>query len=164
MPVGLIVAGIGLGMQFFGGLKQGAALKRAGKYEAERLNFNADVNELLAVDAAGRGFESASRQRALTRGVVGSQRAAFAGQNVDVGVGSAIDVQADAAFLGELDAQQILRDSEKEAWGYRVAAADRRQAAKVAKETGQSQGNAAIFGATGSTLIGAGSLLAQKYQ
>jgi hypothetical protein len=160
---GFVLAGIGLGISAIGGMKQAAALKRAGRYEGERLEFNAQISDLLATDAVGRGFESASRQRALTRGVIGTQRAGFAGQNVDVNVGSAVDVQADAAFLGELDAQRLLQDSEREAWGYQVQAFDRRMAAKVARETGQSQGNAVMFGTAGSTLTGAGSLLLARY-
>jgi hypothetical protein len=159
----LIIAGIGTGLSLWGGLKQSAALKRAGKLEEARQNFNADVYDLLATDAAGRGFEGASRQRAGTRGLIGTARAGYAGQNVDVNVGSAIDVQADAAFHGELDAQRILQDSEREAWGYRVQAYDRRLAGRVARETGQSQGNAAMFGAVGSTLTSAGSIAAQKW-
>ena len=118
---------------------------------------------MQARDALGRGAEAASRQRAVTRGVIGTQRAGYAGQNVDVGVGSAIDVQADAALLGELDAQTLIQNAEREAWGYKVEGADRRMAADVARKGGAAQASAITWGAAGSTLTGASSLLLQRY-
>jgi hypothetical protein len=163
MPWPLIIQGVGLGLQFLGGLFSGRAAKQAGQAEAERQNFNAQIADLQADDALQRGVDLASRQRMLTRQVVGTQRAGYGGQNVDVGVGSAVDVQADAALLGELDAKQIQFDAEREAWGYRVAAADRRLAAEVARKTGNAQGNAAYFGAAGTLLTGS-ALLVDKYR
>lgn len=148
--------------KFFGGLFAGQGAKRAGRMEADRLNFNAEIAELQAQDAEQRGVDAAGKQRAVTRQVIGTQRAGFAAQNVDVNVGSAIDVQADAALLGELDARTIEHNAAREAWGYRATAIDRRLAANVAKQTGQAQGNAAIVGAAG-TLISDVGLLADKY-
>jgi hypothetical protein len=152
----------GLGMQAFGGIMAGRAAKRAGKAEAERLEYNADIADLQAADALQRGVDAAGKQRAVTRQVIGTQRAGFAGQNVDVNVGSAVDVQADAALLGEHDAQQITANAEREAWGYRVEAVDRRLAARNARQNGNAAGNAAYFQTAGTLMTGTG-LLAEKY-
>jgi hypothetical protein len=160
-PFTLFLIG-GAAVKFLGGIFQGRAAKRAGKAEGERLDFNADVSELQAADALGRGYEATSRQRSLTRQVIGQQRAGFAGQNVDVTVGSAVDVQADAALLGELDAQQIQQNAEREAWGYQVGALDQRFAAENARKNGNAAGNAAYFGAVG-TLMTDTALMADKY-
>jgi hypothetical protein len=158
----LILLGAGAALKFIGGIISGKGAKEAGRLEQERLNFNADIADLQAADAEQRGVEAVSNQRAATRQVIGTQRAGYAAQNVDVHVGSAVDVAADAALLGELDAQTIQRNAEREAWGYRAQAVDRRMAGNVARQSGNSQGNAAYFGAAG-TLISDASLLADKY-
>lgn len=158
----LIVAGVGAGLKFLGGIIAGKGAKEAGRLEQQRQYFNADIADLQADDALQRGVDAVSRQRAAARQIIGTQRAGYSGQNVDVHVGSAVDVAADAALLGELDAQTIQHNAEREAWGYRVQAVDRRMAGDVARQSGNSQGNAAYFGAAG-TLISEGSLLADKY-
>jgi hypothetical protein len=88
--------------------------------------------------------------------LIGTQRAGFAGQNVDVGQGSPTDVQGDAAYLGELDALKIRNNAAREAWGYRVQAQNARMG-------GQNAQTASQYGAA-ATLIGGGiSLLASRY-
>jgi hypothetical protein len=159
----LIILGAGLAIDAIGKWKSGAAAKKAGQAEAARLEYNALIADLQADDALGRGADAVSKQRAVTRGVIGTQRAGFSGQNVDVNVGSAIDVQADAALLGEIDAQTLMHNAEREAWGYQAEALDLRIAADTARRTGAAQQSAARWGAVGSTLIGSGNLLLQKY-
>lgn len=158
----LIIAGVGAGLQFLGGIIAGRGAKNTGKLEHERLNFNAAIADLQAADAEQRGVDAAGKQRATTRQVIGTQRAGYAAQNVDIHVGSAVDVAADAALLGELDAQTIQRNAEREAWGYRAQAENLRMAGEVARQSGNSQGNAAYVGAAG-TLMTNATLLADKY-
>lgn len=153
---------IGSAVKFFGGLKAGKAAKEAGRQEFERNEFNAKIAELQAGDAIQRGVDEQSKHRAQVRGLVGTQRAGYAAQNIDVGVGSAVDVQADAAFLGELDAQQIMANAEREAWGYDVQATDARAQGLYALQNGNSAGNAAYFNAT-ANLITETTLYADKY-
>jgi hypothetical protein len=85
---------------------QGAE-KEAADSQADLADYNAAVAELQAKDAETRGAEEANRFRKSVNVMVGAQRAGFAAGNIDVGFGSAVDVQADAAFLGELDALTI---------------------------------------------------------
>jgi hypothetical protein len=90
-------------------------------------------------------------------------------------------VQADAAFLGELDALTVRTNAAREAWGYQVQAEDLRRHAQIARKEGayaaqtgavegaayREAGNAASSASKlniASTLVGAGSsLLAQRY-
>jgi hypothetical protein len=102
--------------------------------------------------------------------MVGTQRAGQAAGGVDVGYGSTVDVQADAKYLGELDAQTIRQNAQREAWGYKVTAVDYRKQAEVTRMTGenaliagQTAQTTARIGAVGGTILGVGSLLAQKY-
>jgi hypothetical protein len=167
----------GLATQAYGSWKAGSAAKKAGEAQqraadsqAELSEFNSDVAELQAADALARGAEEEARFRSMVRTSVGAQVAAFAGSNIDVGFGSAVDVQADAAYLGELDAQTIRNNAMREAWGYNVEAEDSRRRADITRREGvmlaeagrQNQTNARI-GAIGSLAIGTGSLLQQRY-
>jgi hypothetical protein len=136
-------------VQVAGQIKAGHAAKKAGEY-------NAQVAELQAQDALDRGRQDEATYRQGVRTVMGSQRADFAGQNIDVESQSALDVSADTAYLGELDAQQIRTNAQREAWGYKVQANQSRM-------QGSAQANAQYYGAAGSALNGATTLLGMKY-
>lgn len=147
----------------------GDAQQAAANSEADLSDYNAGVAELQGQDSLERGAIAESRFRTQVRGAIGRQRAGIAGSNVDVGYGSAVDVQGDAAYLGELDALTIRTNAAREAWGYKVQAEDLRTRATIARKTGvyqaaagaaaASTANTAAFG----TLLGGGSLLAAKY-
>lgn len=160
-----------------GGIKAGNAAKRAGEKEQEAANSqadladaNANIADLQAADAIQRGAQEEQRFRSLVRGAIGAQRAGFAASNIDVGQGSAVDVQADAATLGELDALTIRTNAAREAWGYKVQAFDARKGAEImrksgvyAAEAGRSQQVASRYGVGASLLSGGASLLEAKY-
>jgi hypothetical protein len=157
--------------------KAGKQEKKAGELQQEAANdqaslsdYNAEVTDLQAQDALARGAEAEQRFRTGIKGIIGSQRAQLAAGNVDVGFGSSLDVQADAAFLGELDALTIRTNAAREAWGYKVEGEDLRRQAEITRKTGvqlaaagrqrQSQANAAAFG---TILGGATSLVQMRY-
>jgi hypothetical protein len=173
----LLLAGVGTGLQVYGAVKQGKAQKEAGKRQQEAANseatiqdYNAQVADLQSQDAVDRGAEEESRYRSQIRGAIGSQRANIAAGNIDVGFGSAVDVQADAAFLGELDAMQIKTNAAREAWGYQVQAEDYRKRAEITRKEGvyleKAGGQAAqssYLQAAGSLIGGTASLLQMRY-
>lgn len=165
-----VMTGIALGsviastvMQVKGQHAAGAAAGRAAESQAQQYEFNAGIADLQAQDAAQRGLEEEQRFRTQVRGLIGTQRAGFAGQNVVVGDGSAADVQADSARLGELDAQQVRANAQREAWGFQVQADDLRMGAKVARQGGQAARTAANWQAAGSVLSAGSSLLLSRY-
>ena len=172
-----ILGGISLGMQAIGQIRAGQAAGRAGEAQraaaesgAELQEYNAQVAELQAKDALERGAEQESGFRMQVRGAVGAQRAGFAAGNIDVSSGSAVDVQADAAFLGELDALTIRTNAAREAWGFKVQASDLRQRAQIARRegvyleaAGRTQAQAAYLGAAGTLLGGGASLYQARY-
>jgi len=173
--VGIAAAGVGL--QAYGQYKSGHAQQdaadasaRASESQAELQDFNAHVAELQAADSLDRGNLEADQFRGQVRGTIGTQRVAQAASNVDVGYGSAVDVQADAAYLGKLDEMTIRTNAAREAWGYQVTALNYRQQAKIDRETAAAQrkGGAAAatagnIAAIGTIATGAGSLLMTKY-
>lgn len=159
--------------------KAGNAAKRAGlaaeaasDSQAELADWNASVADLQAQDAIARGSEAEARFRASVKGMIGSQRAGQAAGNIDVNFGSTVDVQADAAYLGELDALTIKTNAAREAWGFNVQGQDlRRRAvitrkegdqARIAGDVAKSQSKWEI-GTTIATGVGQAGLLAQSY-
>ena len=148
----------------------GQAQQRAAEKQAQLADYNAAVADLQAVDAYHRGEIEAHRFRARTRGVIGEQRTQFAAGNIDVGYGSTVDVQADAAFLGELDALTISNNAAREAWGYRVEKKDLEIQADILRTEGANalvagiqRRNAQRLGAVSNVFGGAGSLLSTYY-
>lgn len=160
-----------------GQLAAGGAARRAGELSqeaaessAELADFNAQVADIQAGDAILRGVEEEGRFRTVVRGAIGAQRAGFAAANIDVGFGSAVDVQADSAMLGELDALTIRTNAAREAWGYKVTAVDFRKRGEITRKegvnmaaAGREQQKAARWGAVATIVGTAGSLLAAKY-
>ncbi len=163
----LAIAGVGYGIQAVGQIKAGNAAKRAGtaqreaaESEAALQDYNAGVADLQSKDAIERGQVEEQKFRSGVRVMIGSQRAAAAGGNVDVNYGSPVDVQADAAFLGEQDALTIRNNAAREAWGYDVQASDLRKRAEIARKegvyleaAGKQQQTASRYAAAG-TIIG----------
>ncbi len=166
-----------LAVSAFSAYKQGKATKQAGKLaneaaqeEAKVIDYNAAIADQQAADAMTRGQEREQRARQATRGIIGSQRAGFAASGVDVSSGSAADVQADAAFLGELDALTEETNAAREAWGFKVQAQDLRNRANVTRKTGVNQekaanaaGNAAYIGGAANVIGGTANLLQARY-
>jgi hypothetical protein len=149
VPIMIGLAAGGTAISAIGQIKGGNAAKSQG-------DFNAAVAEQQAQDALARGTQDEERFRQGVRTLIGSQRASFAGQGVDVGTGSAADVQADAAYLGELDANTIRQNAARTAAGFKVQAENYRMGGSNAQTAG-------YFGAASTVLGTAGSLLAAKY-
>lgn len=114
----------------------GVQQNEAAKSEAGLQDWNANIARLQAADAIERGREAEERFRQGVKMQIGGMRAGFASQNVDVGFGSAVDTQADAAYLGELDALQIRTNAAREAWGYNVQAEDYGKRAEITRKSG----------------------------
>jgi len=161
--IALALAVGGTIMNAVGQKKAGNAAGRAAESQAQQLEYNATVADLQAGDALARGAEDESSFRSQVRGLIGTQRTTLASTGVDVGFGSAADVQADAAYLGEIDARRLVANAQREAWGFRVQADDLRMGADVARQGGQAARTAGSWGAATSVVGGTGSLLLSRY-
>jgi hypothetical protein len=139
--VGLAIAGTATSA--VASVKSGNAAKRAGEKQreasesqAELADYNADVADLQAADAIARGADEESKFRTSVRQMIGTTRADFGASGVDVGFGTALDVYADQAMIGEQDALQIRTNAAREAWGYKVQATDLRRRGDIARKEG----------------------------
>lgn len=132
-----------------------------GQHETGQANkrlaeYNANVAEYQADDAIKRGEVAAGRRRLQTKQVIGDQRVSLASQGVEINEGSAVDVQANAAYLGELDAVTIKNNAAREAWGYKVQAKDLTARGNIAAMTADSM-------AANTLLTGSSNLMLARY-
>jgi hypothetical protein len=167
MPIATTTALLALtaasaGSQAVGSLRQGGAAKRQANYEAGLADINATIAGLQADDALARGREAASKVRGDTRQLLGTQRTAAAASGVDISTGSAADVQRDTSYLGELDAQTILNNARREAWGLEVDAMNARATGRLTRMAGRNAAAAGRIGATNSLLTGGAQILSAR--
>jgi hypothetical protein len=157
----LITAGAGTGMSVAGQLAAGneaaqaatvdagtiaqtgelnaQLIEKGSELNAEVHDFNAAALEGQATDAVARGKEQETQFRTQLKQFIGTQRTSFAGQGVEVSSGSALDVQKDTAYQGELDALTIRTNAAREAWGYTVQAQGETLQAKNTRQLGTLQ-------------------------
>jgi hypothetical protein len=150
-----VLLGAKTALDVAGSIRSGNAARAQGEYEGAALDQNARLEDLRAADAIARGHEASLRQRTATQGAVGDVRASLGAQGVDLGVGSAADVQSETQHMGELDRITIENNARREAWGFNVAAADYRNQANLARLGGKNTAAARRLEA-GSTLLTAG--------
>lgn len=116
--------------------------------------MNATISEKRARDALERGALEEQQKREQVAQVQGKQRAAMAANGLDLTFGSPLDTLVDTATLGELDALTIRKNSAREAYDYRVQAANGRADASLARANAQNTKTAGYVSAFGTVLSG----------
>lgn len=114
----------------------GAATTVAGAYSASRalqtqsmirqqnLDMSKKLSEFQAEDALVQGGFQQQAIRQQGRSLIGSQRAAFAGNGIDVNQGSAAQIQQNTAAISELAAMKTGNEAWRQAFGFKSQAAD----------------------------------------
>lgn len=116
------VALIPLAISMAGSMMQGQQKSAADISQASALTQNAAYLNRAAADARYRGVVDADTQRVQTQNLIGTQRAAMAGNGGVVDDGSYALIQQDTAQYGELDAMIISNNAAREAYGYETQA------------------------------------------
>lgn len=122
-----------------GGYAQSQAMKAKADFEAQQMNTNARLAEMNAKEAIAKGDSDAEKKRAEVRGVLGSQRASYASQGIDIGSGSAMTVQEDTAIQGAVDVETIKNNAYREAWGLKYQAGEARTEAQFRQISGRNE-------------------------
>lgn len=125
-----------------------ASEKEQSRYQKQMYENDARLSRLKADDAIRRGETEAAAVRRGTERTAGAQRAAFAAQGIDVNDGSAVDVGIDTQQMGALDELTVKNNAWREAWGFKVQAANDETGARFARLSSRS--------ATRSTLLTGG--------
>ena len=156
--LGLGLGAAGLGMQTYSSYKEAEAANKAAEWNAGLMETNALNRDAQAEDALRRGQSEAALQKIATRGQIAADRTRYAASGVKVNTGTPVDVAGDTAAWGEYERQQIVANSEREAWGYRTDANTLRQQAAMTRATKQSPWLAAA-----TTGLSGGTNLWQQY-
>jgi hypothetical protein len=115
------------------------ASKAQDRYQRTMADIDARNREIAAEEAMAAGEGRAVRIRGEAARMTGAQRAAFAGQGVDVGTGAPAAVRAETEFFGELDAIQETSNAWREAFGYRTEAQMIRRESKIRSQEARFQ-------------------------
>ena len=116
------LAGIGLIASIAQGALGAFSAIASGQQASAMASYKAQVAENNAKAAIDAGKAQEEQQRLKTAGMISTQRATAAANNIDVNTGSPLDIQVTTAGLGEMDAQTIRNKALKEAYNYRTQA------------------------------------------
>ena len=156
-----LVTALMIGSTAIGGvsaIQQGNAASAAAKYNAQVSTMNAEIMNKNARDAIERGKLEEQRQRQEVAMLTGRQRAAMAANGVDLTFGSPLDTIVDTAMMGELDALTIRSNAAREAYDYKVAAANGMADAALSRSNASAARTGGFLSAAGTVLGGAGEI------
>jgi len=136
------------------------AQSKAGKFQAQIAQRNAEAAAQAARDAQARGLNEGVRMAMAAGQVRGAARAGFGTSGVELTSGSALDVLSDHAMFTELDKQSTKANAEREAYGSLVQAGNYLAQGRADAATGR---NAAIGTVIGGTSQAAGNYYTMKH-
>lgn len=138
---------IGTGLSAYGQMQQS-------KVQSAVAKNNATMAEYAAQDAQRRGEQEAQDIQRKGASLKSTQRAVMAAKGLDLGYGTAADIQDQTDFFTQSDAAMARHNAAKEAWSRRA------QKANYQAEASSTPG---WLGAAGSLLSGAGQV-ADRWQ
>lgn len=119
---------------------QAQSQRQQAKYQSAVADQNADIAEAQAQDAVNRGNIAADQRRRDMRQRQGTQAATMGATGAELSSGNALDIFADTAQFGTLDALTTVNNAQREAYGYQVQGMN----ATAQGNAAQSQARAAV--------------------
>lgn len=135
------------------GLYEASAQDKAGRVTQRLSRYNSLMAQGQAADALARGVQDEQRFRRRGKGLIGKQRAGYAGQGVQVDSGSAAAVQEDTGAIIEEDATTIRLNAAREAWGFQIEAGNLEAQGNIARTEGRNRAIGTLL-STGAQLYG----------
>jgi hypothetical protein len=146
------LGGLGAAISAGGTLLGGLATMGQMNYQAEVAKNNATIASQNATAAEQAGEQQAAQESRKNAAQMGSIVASQAANGVDVNTGSAVDVQTSEREIGHLDTENVMRNAEMQAYGYRTQSTNYQAQAKLDSAAASLAPISAAFGATGSYL------------
>lgn len=144
-----------------GGYFSAAAQKATLKGQAAVADTNARIAELGAQQELFRGQQQVGALTLQAGQLKSRQRTAMAANGIDLGVGTAAEIQASTDIMKEIDKNTIEANATRSAFGYRTQAVNFENEALTKRATA---GAISPFGSATSSLLGsAGSVAASWY-
>lgn len=147
-----------------GTIYQAQSASASANYQAQVNENNAIIADRNAADARKRGAEAEQEHRRRVSALQGKQTAVMAASGVDLGSGSPLNILADTAQMGELDAVTIRNNAEREALGYESQGMNFRAEAQLSRSAAKSARTAGMIGAAGSVVSGFGQVAEKWYK
>lgn len=135
------------------GVRAGAESQNA-SFQAAVQRRNASQDALLAQDALARGDEKAQDETQRLGQFMATQRAAAGASGLRGNTGSAGDVEADTARIGQIDVNRIRQNAFREAWGLKVHSQEAETQAKLDEQSGEAASMSTILGGAASAYGG----------
>jgi hypothetical protein len=158
MAVMIATTVLSTAMSAYSSIQQGKANEAAYEYQSKVADDNAKLAETYAQGAIATGQAEEQAQRRKTAALMGQQRATTGASGVLVDSGSSLDVTADTAMLGELDAQTVKNNAEWNAYKYRTQGLSYQNSSEMYQSSAANASNAGTMGAATSLLSGAASV------
>jgi hypothetical protein len=111
---------VSTGLTMMGQAQQASAARDRANYQAAIARNNQTIAQYQKADALKRGEVAKQEHRQKVIQLKGKQRAALAASGFDVNSDDALDILADTAEIGELDALTIENNAKREAWGFEI--------------------------------------------
>lgn len=156
------LGGLGAAISAGGTLLGGLATMSQMNYQAKVAENNAKIAQQNATAAEQAGEQQAAAQSRKEAAQMGAIVASQAANGIDVNTGSAVDVQESQRELGKLDTENVMRNAEMQAYGYRTQSTNYEAQAKADQSAAFFAPISAAIGATGSYL-GKASALSSKW-
>lgn len=142
---------------YFSAATQKATLKG----QAAIADTNARIAELGAQSILNQGQQQVGALTLKAGQLKSSQRAAMAANGIDLGTGSAVEIQASTDIMKEIDSNTLTANAVRSAWGYRTQAVNFENEALTKRATA---GAISPFGSAAGSLLGsAGSVAGSWY-
>ena len=155
-PVSMTVLAVTAAVVTAGGqIYQGQAANAQGKYQQAVANQNATLEERARADAITRGETAQSQHYRKLAQAMGEARVRNSAAGLDVGFGSAANLESDIALIGYEDSSTLAQNTIKEVQGYDINAANYRNQGAAARAQGKAAATAGFIGAAGTLLSSA---------
>lgn len=156
---GLVMSLIGTGVSIYSSYQEGKAQEEYYTYQAKQDEKNAKIAEDNALRERQGGIEDARQQRIKTLQTIGAQQTAMAKNGIDVTSGSAVDLIEDTRAMGELDALNILTNSERTAQNYLQQADNFTSQSYLNQLAGKNAYKTGVYNSIGTGIAGVGSTM-----
>lgn len=151
-----VTSGIGAATSAYGALGKSKAAQAAYNYEAGVAANNAEIARWQEQDAIMRGAKGEQTLRLKSAQLKSSQRASLAARGLALDEGSPLDILTTTDLMTEGDVATLKDNTQREAWGFRVAAGNANATSELLKYRANSENP---WGAAGTSLLtGAGNV------
>lgn len=130
------------------------------QFQADIAEINARLSESAAQQELRRGQHEVGNLTRQAGQLKGKQRSRLAANGVDLGEGSAAELQASTDLMKQVDVAQIEENALRSAWGYRLQGSNYRSGARSGRASARSISPGL---AAGTSLLGSAGTVAQQW-